>query len=262
VIGTPSTAVRRRPVARFEAVLLDFANTVVQYDRPQMEAIHVALAEHLSRAVAPIGAATLGRAMDHVCASPALSEDKRESTPAEEMRRVLCEAYGRPFAVDDPAVVAAQTRYHELFVDVLALDDRTLPALRDIAASVPVGLVSNFPCGATLRRSLLALGIAERFAPIVISGEVGYVKPHPELFEVALDALGVAPERVLFVGDSWASDMVGAHAAGMATCHHRGMIAAQDHERSYAIYRPDFTIEHLAQVGEILAPAMTHPARA
>ena len=47
--------------------------------------------------------------------------------------------------------------------------------------------------------------------------------------------------------------MVGAHAAGMATCHHRGMIAAQDHERSYAIYRPDFTIEHLAQLGEILA---------
>jgi HAD superfamily hydrolase (TIGR01509 family) len=239
-------------MARFAAVLLDFANTVVQYDRPQMQAIHVALAEHLSQAVAPIDAATLGRAMDHVCPLPALSEDKREYTPADEMRRVLCEAYGRPFAVDDPAVVAAQTRYHELFVGVLALDEETLPALADIA---PVGLVSNFPCGATLRRSLAALGIADRFAPIVISGEVGYVKPHPRIFEVALDALDVAPERVLFVGDNWASDMVGAHAAGMATCHHRGMIAAQDHERSYATYRPDFTIEHLAQVGNILARA-------
>ena len=242
-------------MARFEAVLLDFANTVVQYDRPQMQAIHVALAEHLSQTVAPIGAATLGRAMDHVCPLPALSEDKREYTPAEEMRRVLCEAYGRPFAIDDPAVGPAQTRYHDLFVDVLALDDRTVPALADITGSVRVGLISNFPCGASLRRSLSALGIAESFAPIVISGEVGYVKPHPVPFEVALEELGVAPERVLFVGDSWASDMVGAHAAGMATCHHRGMIAAQDHERSYATYRPDFTIEHLAQLSEILARA-------
>jgi predicted HAD superfamily phosphohydrolase YqeG len=119
--------------------------------------------------------------------------------------------------------VAAQTRYHELFVDVLALDDRTLPALADIAAPVTVGLVSNFPCGASLRRSL--------------------------------SALGVAPERVLFVGDSWASDTVGGHAAAMATCHHRGMIAAQDCERSYATYRPDSTIEHLAQLSEILALA-------
>jgi hypothetical protein len=41
----------------------------------------------------------------------------------------------------------------------------------------------------------------------------------------------------------------------MATCHHRGMIAARDHEPSYAVCRPDFTIEHLAQVGEILARA-------
>jgi HAD superfamily hydrolase (TIGR01509 family) len=242
-------------MGRFEAVLLDFANTVVQYDRPQMQALHFALAEHLSYAVAPIGAATLGRAMDHICPLPALSEDKREYTPAEEMRRVLSEAYGRPFAIDDRAVVAAQNRYHELFVDVLALDDRTLPALADIAAAATLGLVSNFPCGASLRRSLSALGIAECFAPIVISGEVGYVKPHPKLFGVALDALGVAPERTLFVGGSWANDMVGAHAVGMATCHHRGMIVAQDPERSYATYRPDFTIGHLAQLSEILLPA-------
>ena len=251
MIGAPSAPLPCRPMARFEAALLDFANTLVQYDRPQMQAIHVALAEHLSQAVAPIGAAKLGRAMDHVCPQPALSEDKREYTPAEEMRRVLCEAFSWPFALDDPVVVAAQARYHELFLSVLEPDDRTLAALRGIAA--PIGLVSNYPCGATLRRALSALGIGERFAPIVISGEVGYVKPHPRIFEVALDGLGVAPERVLFVGDSWASDMVGAHAAGMATCHHRGMIAAQDHERSYAIYRPDFTIEHLAQLGEILA---------
>lgn len=84
---------------------------------------------------------------------------------------------------------------------------------------------------------------------------VQYDRRQMQTIHVALDALAVAPERVLFVGDSWASDMVGAHPAGMATCHHRGMIAAQDHEHNYGTCRPDFTIEHPAQLSEILAPA-------
>ena len=75
-------------MARLQAVLLDYANTVVQFDRPQIEAIHGALADHLSRAVAPIGAHALGAVMDRVCVAQPLSEDQRELTPHEQMRRV------------------------------------------------------------------------------------------------------------------------------------------------------------------------------
>jgi putative hydrolase of the HAD superfamily len=103
-----------------------------------------------------------------------------------------------------------------------------------------------------MRRLLSALGIADRLAPVVISGDVGYVKPHPKLFQIALDGLGVPAGRVLFVGDSWASDMVGGHAAGMVTCHHLGLAAPQDHEERYASYRPDFAIRHLAELDGIL----------
>ena len=80
---------------RFEAVLLDFANTVVQFDRPQIEAIHVDLAAFLSRSFAPIDARALGEVMDEVCVMAPLSEDKRELTPLEQMRRVLQQAYDR-----------------------------------------------------------------------------------------------------------------------------------------------------------------------
>ena len=240
-------------MARFEAALLDYANTVVQFDRPQMQAIHSQLATHLSTTVAPIDAATLGRAMDLVCGQPALSRDKREYTPVEQMQLALREAYGRPFAIDDPVVIDADARYQELWVGILAIDERTLPALASIASRVTLGLVSNFPCGDTLRRSLTVLGLAGRFAPIVISGEVGYVKPHPRLFQTALAELGVAPERVLFVGDSWAGDMVGGHAAGMATCHHVGMTSELDTAERYATYKPDFSIRHLDELDRILA---------
>ncbi len=239
-------------MARLQAVLLDFANTVVQFDRPQIEAIHVALAGHLSRTVAPIDARALGAVMDRVCMAQPLSEDRRELTPHEQMRRIVREAYGRPFAAGDRVVTDADRVYQEAFVASLSIDAATLGALARIRARVPVGLVSNYPCGASLRRSLSALGVVG-LHPIVISGEVGWCKPHPRVFEVALAGLGVPAAAVLFVGDSWASDMVGAHAAGMATCHRLGLASVDDHEERYASYRPDYVISHLADLDAILA---------
>jgi HAD superfamily hydrolase (TIGR01549 family) len=240
-------------MSRFEAVLLDFANTVVQFDRSQIEAIHVALAGFLSRTVAPIDSTTLGEVMDTVCVLAPMSEDKRELTPLEQMRRVLQEAYEKRFRTTDQVVVDANREYQDLFVSSIQTDDLTLQTLARLRRRMPVGLVSNYPCGVSLRRLLSVLGIADQFDPVVISGELGYVKPHPMLFQAALEGLGVRAERVLFVGDSWASDMVGGHSAGMATCHHVGLAAAQDHEERYALYRPDFAIQHLAELDRILA---------
>jgi putative hydrolase of the HAD superfamily len=240
-------------MSRFEAVLLDFANTVVQFDRPQLEAIHVALAESLSRAVAPIDAAALGTVMDVVCVRSPASEDKRELTALEQMRQVLQETYDTAFRTTDEVVVAANRAYQDLFVASIEIDERTVRALDRLRRQMPVGLVSNYPCGVSLRRLLSTIGLAEHFDPIVISGEVGYVKPHPRLFAAALERVGLAPERVLFVGDSWASDMVGAHAAGMATCHHLGLTSDQDHEQRYASYRPDFSIRHLEELERLIA---------
>ena len=51
----------------------------------------------------------------------------------------------------------------------------------------------------------------------VFSSEVGKRKPHPEIFERALDALEVAPEEALFVGDRLYEDVRGAGEVGMTT---------------------------------------------
>jgi HAD superfamily hydrolase (TIGR01549 family) len=256
----PAPPDQRRPfytmsaVPRFEAVLLDYGNTVVQFDRPQIEWIHIQLAEFLSRTVAPIGSLTLGKVMDRVCVLPPLSEDKREFTAIEQMKQVLQEAYDMPFRDADHVVVEANREYQDLFVRSVEIDDETLRALDWARQRVRLGLISNYPCGPSLRRSLSAVGIAELFDPIVVSGEVGYVKPHPKLFQVALEALGIPAEAVLFVGDNWANDMVGAHTVGMATCHHLGLTSEKDYEERYRAYRPDFSIHHLAELDHILDP--------
>jgi len=41
---------------------------------------------------------------------------------------------------------------------------------------------------------------------VVLSCEVGVVKPDPRIFQAALDALGVAADETLMVGDQWRDD--------------------------------------------------------
>jgi FMN phosphatase YigB (HAD superfamily) len=51
------------------------------------------------------------------------------------------------------------------------------------------------------------------------SGDVGYAKPDARMFQVTADALDLAPDRVLHVGDSVYYDVEGAAAAGMQAVH-------------------------------------------
>src|SRR5438270_5864209 len=87
------------------------------------------------------------------------------------------------------------------------------------ARGLKVGLVSNaLDPPHLLHRDLEQMGVAERLDVAVFSSEVGWRKPHPAIFERALDALGVEPSATLFVGDTLATDIAGAAALGMHTC--------------------------------------------
>jgi HAD superfamily hydrolase (TIGR01509 family) len=92
-----------------------------------------------------------------------------------------------------------------------------LEALRD--RDLRVGLVSNaFDPPHLLHRDLEQMGVAPRLDVAVFSSEVGWRKPHPAIFERALEAIGVDPVATLFVGDTLATDVAGAKALGMHTC--------------------------------------------
>lgn len=81
-----------------------------------------------------------------------------------------------------------------------------------------LGVVSNaFDPAWLLHRDLEQMGIAERIDHAVFSSEVGKRKPHPEIFERALEALEVAPAEALFVGDRLYEDVRGAAELGMTT---------------------------------------------
>jgi len=64
-------------------------------------------------------------------------------------------------------------------------------------------------------RELRDLGLPDVFRVIVTSGELGFRKSHPLVFESALARLGVSPDEVLAVGDSYEEDIVPAAKLGM-----------------------------------------------
>jgi HAD superfamily hydrolase (TIGR01509 family) len=81
------------------------------------------------------------------------------------------------------------------------------------AAGLALACVTNWDVG--FHAHLDELGLRNRFAAVVTSGEAGVPKPSPRIFELALERLGVPARRALHVGDGEA-DRKGALAAGLA----------------------------------------------
>jgi putative hydrolase of the HAD superfamily len=92
--------------------------------------------------------------------------------------------------------------------------ERSAAALERLrSAGLRLGVVSN--SDGRVEEALEAAGLREFFDVVVDSALVGVEKPDPRIFHAALDALGVAPEEALYVGDLYEVDVVGARAAGI-----------------------------------------------
>ncbi len=96
--------------------------------------------------------------------------------------------------------------YHK-FHDV----DTVLSSLK--RAGFTLGLVSN--AVPSTRERISALRLDTYFDTIVLSGEVGYEKPDPEIFKIALDSLQTSAEESVHVGDNFHADVEGAHRVGI-----------------------------------------------
>ncbi|MFO7322045.1 MAG: HAD family hydrolase [Chloroflexota bacterium] len=84
------------------------------------------------------------------------------------------------------------------------------------------------------------------------AADVGYLKPHPSIFKVALECLGTAPEETVFVGDDIEADIGGAKAAGLyavlRTSYRRPQVLNGD-------IQPDSIIHSLLELPEVLDKA-------
>ncbi len=91
---------------------------------------------------------------------------------------------------------------------------------------------------------LRAVGLLNYFNPIIVSGDYGYRKPDPRLFQKALDALQVEPEQALFLGNDLYHDILGAQQVGM-----KAILVSFDQSRTeQQPISPDYTITSFAEL--------------
>ena len=85
------------------------------------------------------------------------------------------------------------------------------------ALGLPTGLVSNSMGAGRYDRD----SFPEMFDGVVISGEVGFHKPQPEIYRLGAESVGLEPGECVFV-DDLRENCEGAEAVGMTTVLHRG----------------------------------------
>lgn len=136
-------------------------------------------------------------------------------------------------AVPSPGKIDEDAWFEELYVHfakpgVWVLYDDAMRCLDRLAGRFRLAVISNFD--RRLRLVLEELGVAAKFEQIFISSEIGCEKPHPGIFQQALDVMGVEAGRCLHVGDDPERDWAGAAAAGIAV---------------FQVRRPGVTLDHL-----------------
>lgn len=148
-------------------------------------------------------------------------QEERATTPPNReglLRRQASMVAGRMGSGDIPAVQAAidsqfYAAWERSFLSIKPFAHLRETLLQAKEQGVLIVVLSDFP----IARKLETLGIEDLVDMAFSSEESGYLKPHPSAFALILDALACPGSEVLYVGDSYSKDCVGAKGVGMHT---------------------------------------------
>ena len=204
----------QRPMAPLRAVFLDIGDTVMR-PNPSWEHVYaIAFEEYGVQVEVEALRAALRRAYHHGGYGFEAGFEPSEAT-----------SFARTMQIDgaaladlgiDPMPESFFRRLSELFLltsnwhvfpDVLP----TLEALR--SRGLVVGAVSNWVW--QLPELLHSLELVSHFDFIAASSRVGFEKPHPEIFQWALQQARVEPGQAIHVGDHLDADVGGARGVGI-----------------------------------------------
>jgi putative hydrolase of the HAD superfamily len=91
--------------------------------------------------------------------------------------------------------------------------------LEKLSSRYRMGVVSNFMVMDGIEELLKITGINHYFSFVVTSVSEGWRKPHPDIYDKALQLSGTRPDEVLFVGDDYANDYAAPVSLGMKALH-------------------------------------------
>lgn len=242
---------RREQIAMPEAVTFDCWNTLICEEDPELaHALRVTrLREAAEQAGRPVSPEEATRAFDSAWHRNMQLRRAGEASGAREVAQWSLAAL--ELEADEQTLDSLVTAFEEASHtgEVVALEGarETLEALR--AVGIPCALVcdTGLTPGRVVREHLDRLGLLENLAVQAFSDEVGVLKPDPQMFRVALEPLGVSPERALHVGGLRHTDVAGARNLAMRSIRMRPR-----YDDTSALPDADFVVASHADLRDIL----------
>lgn len=126
---------------------------------------------------------------------------------------------GFSFDAKNEIVSETTNAFCEGFMKYVRIDDYAVEVLRKLHGKYKLGIVSNFAIPECVVKLLETHDLNKFFDVVVVSGAVNKRKPSPEIFQQALEKLGVDATETVFVGDTVDADIKGAKDTGMKTIY-------------------------------------------
>lgn len=237
---------------RIRAVVFDYGNTLIRFGEEQLTAYGHGLADALIRHYGPLDLERFFTLRAKARKEPYEGNPPlyREHDLGVLTRELIHELYG-----EEPSQGSLDTlldvRFRN-FVSVVHAEDDVARVLAALRRRYKLGLLSNYPDGTAIRASLDKVGLSGYFDSVVVSGDLGYVKPHPILFAKSLEELGLPAHAVLFVGDNWLADVQGAKRVGMQMVQMRRWAPPEHFEANPDDHKPDAIIGHLNELTALM----------
>ena len=132
---------------------------------------------------------------------------------------------------------------NQIYQDVCETVAESRNVLIELTKTYPLALVSNFygNIGAVLEE----FDLAHIFVHVIESAIVGVRKPDPRIFSLGVESLGMDPEEVVVVGDSFTKDILPAKKVGCKTIWIKGEGWTDE---SFDETIPDTTIKSLNEI--------------
>jgi len=232
-----------------KAIVFDLGNTLIEFGPRQIKYFNDAKEQAFLKMFGSCDLEHLTRIRDRQLAAP-----YRNGLKENDLRSIAVELIRELYNItpsEEQINIMFDVRYNT-FLQVVKLPDNVLPLLNDLSGYYRLALVSNYPCGKCIRDALNKIGLADKFETIVVSGEVGYVKPHPLPFETMLKRLNLTAKQCIYVGDTWLDDIQGAKRIGMQAIHTTQYVPYKTLPPSEEDRQPDAVISHIEELRRLL----------
>lgn len=167
------------------------------------------------------------------------------------------ESLGWTIPPEDARIAEAVEAYFSSFYENCRLIPDTPQMLARLGKGYRIGLLSNFTHAPAALKIIDGLGIRAFFDVVLISGDLGFRKPHLSVFQTLIERLGVDKDQLLYVGDDVEPDIRGAKQAGIqpvwTTYVQDNHIPPTPGVLSRSTDEPDFQVPRISSWDDLLA---------